>query len=188
MGIQRRGLVHPVRRYPMKKTRILVATAIVAVAALGIGTVAAANGRGGHARFNDQLTGYQETPALSTTGNGSFRAWVDDSDQEIHHQLTFSGRRRAGHERRRVRRTGACDARRRDVRERAKRGLPGRRDPRAARRRPPPRLTRLTDVGEMLRARRAPPPSGFSPIVDRRRLLSDLPASWHPGTSFASIT
>jgi len=75
----------------MKKTRILVATAIVAVAALGIGTVAAANGRGGHARFDDQLSGYQETPALSTTGNGSFRAWVDDSDQEIHYQLSFSG-------------------------------------------------------------------------------------------------
>jgi hypothetical protein len=72
----------------VNKTRVLVASAIVAAAALGIGTVAAANGNGGH-RFDEHLTGFEETPALSTPGNGTFRAFVDNSAQEIHYRLRF---------------------------------------------------------------------------------------------------
>jgi hypothetical protein len=58
---------------------------------LGIGTVASAHDGNGHrsTKFSERLSGYEEVPALSTPGNGTFRARVDRSDQEIEYKLTF---------------------------------------------------------------------------------------------------
>ena len=69
----------------MGKMRVLIGVAIVGIVALGIGTVAAAHGN--NQRFDERLTGYEEVPALSTPGNGSFRVFVDKSAQEIQWRL-----------------------------------------------------------------------------------------------------
>ncbi len=71
----------------MGKMRVLIGVAIVGIVALGIGTVAAAHGN--NQRFDERLTGYEEVPALSTPGNGSFRVFVDKSAQEIQWRLRF---------------------------------------------------------------------------------------------------
>jgi CHRD domain len=61
----------------------------VAVLAAGatVGTVAVAGG-GGEVR--EDLTGYQEVPAISTEGNGTFRARIDARDEQIRYRLTYS--------------------------------------------------------------------------------------------------
>ena len=71
----------------MRKTHAFVATTIVSLVALGAGAVAWANGDG-HG-LDEHLTGYQETPALSTPGHGEFHAVVDQSAQKIRYRLTF---------------------------------------------------------------------------------------------------
>jgi len=71
------------------KVRLVACAVIVAVVALGAAAVAGANGN--RHSFDEQLSGYQETPALSTPGSGEFSASLDRSAQEIHYQLTFSG-------------------------------------------------------------------------------------------------
>jgi hypothetical protein len=75
----------------VRTTRVLVATAIAGIAALGVGTVASAHGKGhsSSTKFSERLSGYEEVPALSTPGEGTFRARVDRSDQEIQYKLTF---------------------------------------------------------------------------------------------------
>ena len=62
-----------------------VATAAVLV---GVGAVAGANGGGG--KLDQTLTGYQEVPALSTSGAGEFHATITDDDHAIRYRLTFS--------------------------------------------------------------------------------------------------
>jgi CHRD domain len=62
-----------------------VATAGVLVA---VGAVAAASGGGG--KLDEALSGYQEVPALSTTGAGEFHATISDDDHAIRYRLTFS--------------------------------------------------------------------------------------------------
>jgi hypothetical protein len=77
----------------VRTTRVLVASAIAGVAALGIGAVASASSNGhGHSstKFSERLSGYEEVPALSTPGNGTFRARVDRQNQEIQYKLTFA--------------------------------------------------------------------------------------------------
>ena len=61
----------------------------VAVLAAGatVGTVAVAGG-GGEVR--EDLTGYEEVPAISTEGNGTFRARIDTRDEQISYRLTYS--------------------------------------------------------------------------------------------------
>jgi hypothetical protein len=54
---------------------------------LSIGAVASAAGSGGG--IKEALTGFEETPALSTTGTGEFRASVNRRGQEIDYTLTF---------------------------------------------------------------------------------------------------
>lgn len=64
----------------------------VAVAATLAGTSAIAgdNGRGGNT-FRERLDGFAETPlALSTTGNGQFRAQINERKQEITYRLSYS--------------------------------------------------------------------------------------------------
>jgi hypothetical protein len=74
----------------MKTLRVKLALALGAVAALSIAVVAIAAATGDHG-IREKLSGYQEVPALSTTGHGKFRATIDRKDQEIHYRLTFSG-------------------------------------------------------------------------------------------------
>jgi hypothetical protein len=60
--------------------RRLKATALVAIGgALAVGGVAAAGGGG---NIREELSGYQEVPALSTTGHGSLRARINNGSIE----------------------------------------------------------------------------------------------------------
>jgi hypothetical protein len=74
----------------MKTLRFRLAAAVAVVAALAVAvvTIAAANGDHG---IREKLSGYQENPALSTTGHGTFRLSIDRKHQEIHYVLTYGG-------------------------------------------------------------------------------------------------
>ena len=73
----------------MTSVRIKLVLAVVSACALiAVGTVAGA--RQGN-RFDGHLTGYEEVPALSTTGAGEFRAHLDQNNQSISWELTFGG-------------------------------------------------------------------------------------------------
>jgi len=74
----------------MKTHRFRLAAAIGVVAVLAVVVVAIAAARGGHG-IKEKLTGYQEFPALSTPGHGTFRASIDRKAQEIHYTLKFGG-------------------------------------------------------------------------------------------------
>jgi len=62
----------------------ILALAVLSVAIAGI---VAANDK---SRFKTALTGYEETPAVSSAGSGEFAATVDDENQTIHYTLTFA--------------------------------------------------------------------------------------------------
>jgi hypothetical protein len=69
------------------KGRVKWAVAVaVAAGAAAAGTVAVA---GGGKEFNEDLTGYEEVPSISTTGNGEFRARIDRRDEEIFYRLSY---------------------------------------------------------------------------------------------------
>jgi CHRD domain len=72
----------------MKQSHLRLAFGVVTAGALvGVGAVAVAAGGGG--RLDETLSGYQEVPALSTTGAGEFHATIDDDGNAIHYRLTF---------------------------------------------------------------------------------------------------
>jgi hypothetical protein len=62
---------------------------VAALAAVGVaGTVALGQG----ARdFSTRLTGYQEVPALSTSGHGTFRASIRNHGTAIRYRLSYAG-------------------------------------------------------------------------------------------------
>jgi hypothetical protein len=72
----------------VKRHRIHFALAVVIATVLGVGAVAWARNGGG---IDEKLTGYEEVPALSTPGAGTFRAFVDKSGSEVSYELTFGG-------------------------------------------------------------------------------------------------
>jgi CHRD domain-containing protein len=74
----------------MKGVRAKLALTVAATAALAIGIVTVATAGGGHG-FREKLTGYQEVPALSTPGLGTFRVSIDKSASEIRYELTYGG-------------------------------------------------------------------------------------------------
>jgi hypothetical protein len=74
----------------MKTRRFRLAAALGVVAAVAVVIVAIAAARGGHG-IREKLTGYQENPALSTTGHGKFRLTIDRKTQEIRYELTYGG-------------------------------------------------------------------------------------------------
>jgi hypothetical protein len=74
----------------MKRLRVKLALAMVAAGALAIAIAAVAVAGGGHG-IRAKLTGYQETPALSTPGVGKFRASINRAANEIRYRLTYSG-------------------------------------------------------------------------------------------------
>ena len=61
----------------------ILALAILSVAIAGI---VAANDK---SRFKTTLTGYEETPSVSSGGSGEFTATVDEENQTIHYTLMF---------------------------------------------------------------------------------------------------
>jgi hypothetical protein len=69
--------------------RAKLALAVGAVAAVGVaGAVALAQGG---RDFKERLTGYQEVPALSTSGHGTFRASIRDGGSELRYRLSYAG-------------------------------------------------------------------------------------------------
>jgi len=74
----------------MKTLRFRLAAALGLVAALAVAVAAVAVAKGGHG-IREKLSGYQEVPALSTPGHGTFRASIDRKHQEIHFVLTYGG-------------------------------------------------------------------------------------------------
>jgi hypothetical protein len=74
----------------MKRLRVKLALAVVAAGALAIGIATVAMAGGGKS-IREQLTGYQEVPALSTPGVGKFRASINRGANEIRYQLTYGG-------------------------------------------------------------------------------------------------
>ena len=72
----------------MKRVHRTFALAIAIAGVLGIALVATVAGATGGGSERETLTGYEETPALSTPGVGEFRAWVSTS--EIRYELSFS--------------------------------------------------------------------------------------------------
>jgi len=69
-----------------RRLKWAVGVAVLAAAA-AVGTVAVA---GGGKQIRENLTGYQEVPALSTTGNGTFKARIDRNGQRISYRLTYA--------------------------------------------------------------------------------------------------
>jgi hypothetical protein len=68
--------------------RAKLAVGVSAVVALGVaGAVAVAQGG---RDFKERLTGYEEVPALSTSGNGKFRASIRSGDSVIRYRLTYA--------------------------------------------------------------------------------------------------
>jgi hypothetical protein len=74
------------------RTKHLIAALALGVAAAGtVGVNAVANASDNSASLRERLSGYQETPALSTPGIGEFRASINKNASEITYRLTFTG-------------------------------------------------------------------------------------------------
>jgi hypothetical protein len=69
-----------------RRVKWAVGVAVLAGAA-AVGTVAVA---GGDNRIREDLVGYQEVPAISTEGNGTFKARIDRNGQQISYRLTYA--------------------------------------------------------------------------------------------------
>ena len=65
--------------------RLKVGLVVVALVGVGGVTAAVASGDGGRSKFSTDLVGYEEVPAVSTDGGGSFRA------RDLHGRRTRSG-------------------------------------------------------------------------------------------------
>lgn len=72
----------------MSKLRMKLA---IGVAVLGAGAVAAAATAGDGGKLRTDLSGFEEVPAIMTTGEGSFHARVSRSEQEIRYRLEYAG-------------------------------------------------------------------------------------------------
>jgi CHRD domain len=72
----------------VRTLRFKLAVAVAVVSALTVGAIALATG---DRRIEEDLTGFQEVPALSTPGVGEFHAFINKSAQEIRYRLTFTG-------------------------------------------------------------------------------------------------
>lgn len=73
----------------MKSIRTKVALCVATAAGLGVGAMAVADGGG--RGIKERLSGYEEVPALSTTGSGQFRAQIDRRRDEIEYRLSWRG-------------------------------------------------------------------------------------------------
>ena len=72
-----------VRRY------VRIGIGVAAVGVLGVGAAAVADNNSHSVR--ERLSGFEEVPAIVTTGSGTFRAFISTSDDAINYRLSFSG-------------------------------------------------------------------------------------------------
>jgi hypothetical protein len=70
------------------RLRLKLAAGVAVLGLAGIGTAAIAHD---NSRFDANLTGYEEVPTLSTSGTGTFKAWINRGKDEIRYQLTYAG-------------------------------------------------------------------------------------------------
>jgi hypothetical protein len=70
------------------RLRLKLAAGVAVLGLTGIGTAAIAHD---NSRFDANLTGYEETPTLSTSGTGTFKAWINRGKDEIRYVLTYAG-------------------------------------------------------------------------------------------------
>ena len=69
------------------RRRLQLSGAVALLALLGIGGAAVAGGGG--PRLSERLTGYEEVPAISTTGTGTFEARFGRFDDELRYRLSY---------------------------------------------------------------------------------------------------
>ena len=67
----------------MKKYLLFAVIAVIAI----VGVVVSQNFR----MIREELTGYEEVPAISTPGSGTFSARINKSDSSVSYQLTYGG-------------------------------------------------------------------------------------------------
>ena len=72
----------------MSRLRLKLA---VGVAVVGVAATTAAAIAGDRAQLRTSLSGYEEVPAVSSTGGGDFRAAIDRHSDTIRYRLSFSG-------------------------------------------------------------------------------------------------
>jgi hypothetical protein len=68
-------------------SRLKLAAVVAAVGVFGVIAVAVASR--GSDEVREELTGYEEVPAVSTAGEGEFRAKIDRRDEEIDWKLEY---------------------------------------------------------------------------------------------------
>jgi hypothetical protein len=76
------------RRTGMSRTRVKLA---IAVAVLGVVVTATAAVAGGGGKTNARLSGFEEVPAVMTTGEGKLKLKISRTEQRIDYVLTYSG-------------------------------------------------------------------------------------------------
>jgi CHRD domain len=72
------------------RRRGILAALVTGAAALGVATFALAQGGAGFNHLSETLIGYEEVPAISTTGHASFTADVSDDGQSIDWELSYA--------------------------------------------------------------------------------------------------
>ena len=72
------------------KFRLKLAAVIAVLGTAGIATAATTHEKGA-SNFSAKLTGYQETPTLSTTAVGSFTATINKAEDQISYTLSYAG-------------------------------------------------------------------------------------------------
>ena len=70
----------------MSRLRLKLA---VGVAVVGVAATTAAAIAGDRAKLRTSLSGYEEVPAVSTSGGGEFRAAIDRHSDRIRYQITY---------------------------------------------------------------------------------------------------
>lgn len=70
--------------------RLKALLVVVGLLAVGGVTAAVASGDGGRSRLSTDLIGYEEVPAVSSPGGGSFKAVISRSADEIRYELRYS--------------------------------------------------------------------------------------------------
>src|SRR5215208_6198805 len=72
----------------MRKVTLHAAVIIALLIVFGAGSFALAHGNKRNIR-SDDMSGYLEAPPVSSVASGSFKAWIDDANDEIHYTLTY---------------------------------------------------------------------------------------------------
>jgi len=71
--------------------RLKLAVVIAVLGTAGIATAATTHEKKGASNFSAKLTGYEETPTLSTTGTGTLQVTINKAEDQISYTLTFAG-------------------------------------------------------------------------------------------------